>query len=113
MRLAFIWLSGAVIFSIIDMVQFFHGEYFSFEAYARLLGFLLSLAAAVYVQSRDPVVAWIATWFIVGLVNRKNTYEDETKESFERLQTAATIAVYIFGVVLFVDTVNGLYDILG
>ncbi|KAG6976362.1 hypothetical protein JG688_00001455 [Phytophthora aleatoria] len=105
MRLAFIWLSGAVIFSIIDVVQFFHG--------ARLLGFLLSLAAAAYVQSRDPMVAWIATWFIVGLVNRKNTYEDETKESFERLQTAATIAVYIFGVVLLVDTVNGLYDILG
>ncbi|KAF1774130.1 CBF1-interacting co-repressor CIR, N-terminal domain [Phytophthora cactorum] len=95
----------------LDIRYFFHGEYFSFEAYARLLGLLLSLAAAAYVQSRDPVVVW--TWFIVGLVNRKNTYEDETKESFERLQTAATIAVYIFGVVLFVDTVNGLHDILG
>lgn len=61
-RLTFAWLTGAVMFSVIDIAQFFHGDYFDYDVYALLMGVLLALTVGVYVQSRDPMVAWIALW---------------------------------------------------
>ncbi|ETO68659.1 hypothetical protein F442_14404 [Phytophthora nicotianae P10297] len=112
-RLTLIWLSGAVIFSIIDMVQIFYGEYFGFESYVKLMGLLLAFAVAAYVQCRDPVVAWVTTWFVMVLANRTNVYEGETKETFEKLQAAASAAAYIFEIVLILDTIEGLNEFLG
>ncbi|EGZ21290.1 hypothetical protein PHYSODRAFT_329275 [Phytophthora sojae] len=97
-RLWFAWLTAATVFSVLDMVQFSHGKYFSFDVYALLLGILIAVAVALCIASRDPVVAWVATWLIAGLA----------KETFEMLQTVAGVLAPTFAIVLFIDTIQGL-----
>ncbi|KAG3115561.1 hypothetical protein PI125_g5427 [Phytophthora idaei] len=111
-RLYFTWLTGAVVFGVLDAVQYLHGDYFSYTVYVQLLGAMLALAFGAYIQCRDPVVALMATWFLVGLANGKGTYEGDAKETFEKLQTAATVIKPVFLLVLIIDAVRSLRHFL-
>ncbi|KAG2999794.1 hypothetical protein PC116_g4605 [Phytophthora cactorum] len=111
-RLYFTWLTGAVVFGVLDTVQYLHGDYFSYTVYVQLLGAMLALAFGAYIQCRDPVVALMATWFLVGLANGKGTYEGDAKETFEKLQTAATVIKPVFLLVLIIDAVRSLRHFL-
>ncbi|EEY65155.1 uncharacterized protein PITG_16350 [Phytophthora infestans T30-4] len=111
-RLYFTWLTGAVIFGVLDTLQYLHGDYFSYTVYVQLMGAMLALAFGLYMQSRDPVVALMATWFLVGLAYRKCTFEGDAKETFEKLQTAALVIKPVFLLVLIFDAVRSLCHFL-
>ncbi|OWZ00989.1 hypothetical protein PHMEG_00027709 [Phytophthora megakarya] len=78
----------------------------------KIMRLLLALAVGAYAYSQNVMVAWIATWFIVGLANRENTFENDQKETFEMLQTGATIVTPMFAVALVVDSAQSLYQLL-
>jgi hypothetical protein len=107
-RLYFTWISGAVLFALLDEVQGLYGDYFSFATYAQLMGGMLAMTLGAYLQGRDPVVALMATWFVVGLANRRDSFDGDTRETFERLQNAATVIKSVFLMVLIIDAVRGL-----
>ncbi|KAE8894955.1 hypothetical protein PF005_g1365 [Phytophthora fragariae] len=110
LRLWFVWLTAAVSFSVLDVLQLIHGDYFSFRVYASLMGLFIAMAIAAYIQTRDPVVTWVATWFLVGLAWRETELKGDAKETFEKLQAVALVIGPIFVVVLFLDSIQGFYD---
>ncbi|KAJ8576677.1 hypothetical protein ON010_g2530 [Phytophthora cinnamomi] len=76
-------------------MQSLNGDYFSIDdTYAQTMGIFIAAATAAYVQTRDPVVAWVTTWFIVGLA-----------------AVASAIApMFAVSLVLFIDTIQGVKD---
>ncbi|KAL4144223.1 hypothetical protein PRNP1_013362 [Phytophthora ramorum] len=111
-RLFFTWLTGAVAFAVLDEIQYLYGAFFSYIVYAQLMGGILALALGTYTQGRDPVVALMATWFLVGLAHRKCAFEGETKETFEKLKTAATVVKPVFLLLLIIDSVRSIRHFL-
>ncbi|KAG7391528.1 hypothetical protein PHYPSEUDO_004598 [Phytophthora pseudosyringae] len=111
-RLYFTWLTGAVIFGVLDAVQYLHGDFFGYVVYIQLMGVLLALAFGAYIQSRDPVVALMATWFLVGLAYRKCSFDGDAKDTFEKLQTAALVVKPVFLLVLIIDALRSLRHFL-
>ncbi|GMG14973.1 unnamed protein product [Phytophthora fragariaefolia] len=111
-RLHFTWLTGALLFAVLDVAQYLHGDFFSYVVYSHVMGGMLALALAAYMQGRDPVVALMTTWFLVGLANRRCTFNGTTQETFGKLQTAATVMKPVFLLVLIVDAVRRLRQFL-
>ncbi|KAE8894953.1 hypothetical protein PF003_g20885 [Phytophthora fragariae] len=110
LRLWFVWLTAAVSFSVLDILQRIHGDYFSFTVYASLMGLFIAMAIAAYIQTRDPVVIWVAAWFIMGLAWRETELKGDAEQTFGKLQTVASVIAPIFAVVLFLHSVQGFYD---
>ncbi|KAE9254762.1 hypothetical protein PF004_g860 [Phytophthora fragariae] len=110
LRLWFVWLTAAVSFSVLDILQRIHGDYFSFTVYASLMGLFIAMAIAAYIQTRDPVVVWVAAWFIMGLAWRETELKGDAEQTFGKLQTVASVIAPIFAVVLFLHSVQGFYD---
>ncbi|KAE8990922.1 hypothetical protein PR003_g21509 [Phytophthora rubi] len=110
LRLWFVWLTAAVSFSVLNILQRIHGDYFSFTVYANLMGLFIAVAIAAYIQTRDPAVTLVATWFFVGLAWRETGLKGDAEETFEKLQTVASVIAPIFAVVLVLDSAQGFYD---
>ncbi|KAK1931923.1 hypothetical protein P3T76_012423 [Phytophthora citrophthora] len=106
-RLYFWWLTGALIFGLLDVAQYIHGSIFSYDVYVRVMISMLVLPFVVFGQTRDSVVMIVAQWFLFQSTNIED-YEgdDDVKKTFKKLHEVAedmslgfTIAILFVSIV--------------
>ncbi|KAK1931926.1 hypothetical protein P3T76_012426 [Phytophthora citrophthora] len=107
-RLFFSWLTGALIFGLFDVIQYIHGSIFSYNIYAGVMVVAVAVAFVSYGRTRDPIVAFIAMWFLCQIVNREDHFKGDTdaKETFEKLLEVAKVTRFVFRVAVPVNVIQ-------
>eukprot|EP00644_Phytophthora_capsici_P010181 jgi/Phyca11/120488/e_gw1.41.223.1 len=104
-RLYFTWLTGAVIFGLLDVAQYIHGSIFSYDVYAGVMVIALTVVFVTYGRTQDPAVAIMALWFLCQIIDREGVFEgdDDAKETFEKLLPVANIMAYVLSFIVMID----------
>ncbi|KAG6976360.1 hypothetical protein JG688_00001457 [Phytophthora aleatoria] len=117
-RLYFTWLTGAVVFGVLDAVQYLHGDYFSCTVYVQLLGAMLALAFGAYIQCLNTMEG---TWFalinatlfvmqaVVNIVYAKRVVT--VAREYETLITPASYALVLWILVYALEAVLVVVDV--
>ncbi|KAG7375251.1 hypothetical protein PHYBOEH_002958 [Phytophthora boehmeriae] len=106
LRLYFAWLTCAVYFGVVDISQHLFGHHFNFDVYVVILTTFLALACTAFIFVRDPVVVFIMAWVVVGLADRKVTFESDAQETFDKLQTVGNTIKPVLLLVLLIYAIR-------
>ncbi|KAG7391526.1 hypothetical protein PHYPSEUDO_004596 [Phytophthora pseudosyringae] len=91
-RLYFAWITVEAAVSWTMTMQIQDGGYLQLSTYLTLLAVLLVAALSGLSHGRDPIMALVVVWALVGVTAKDvSTFDSQVLQEFEKVQAAATL----------------------
>ncbi|POM59955.1 hypothetical protein PHPALM_31248 [Phytophthora palmivora] len=91
-RLYFSWITVEAVVSWTMALQIKDGGYLELSTYLTLLAVLLVVALSGLSYGRDPVMALVVVWTLIGLTSKDvSGFDDQVFQEFDKVQAAASL----------------------